>query len=194
MRRSLITMLLGVTALLMAIPAAAQEPFIGEIDLVAFDFAPKGYAVCQGQILSIQQNQALFALLGTTYGGNGVQTFALPDLRGRRIISSGQGPGLSPYSLGQVGGEETVTLTVPQMPAHTHLPLASSAPAAVLSPSGSFWGSVSGTSLFSTAPTPAAMAPAAIGSTGGGQPHDNMQPYLVMNYIIALNGIFPSRD
>lgn len=195
MRRSSIVLLLSLLVLL-AIPAAAQEPFLGEIDLVAFNFAPKGWAMCNGQLFPINQNQALFALLGTTYGGNGQTTFALPDLRGRRIVGMGQGPGLQNYNLGQVGGEESVTLTISQLPSHTHLPQASSAPGSAAGPGGNFWASQNQVFLYSNAPNGAvaAMAPAAIGSTGGGQPHNNMPPYLVLNYIIALQGIFPSQN
>lgn len=194
MRRNLMLLLLGLMAML-AIPVAAQEPFLGEIDLVSFNFAPKGWAQCNGQLLSIQQNTALFSLVGTFYGGNGINTFALPDLRGRRAVGMGQGSGLSNYDLGQVGGEETVTLTLGQLPIHTHTARASSAPGTLNSPVNSVWGSQSQVYLYSNAPVgTAAMAGAAIGSTGGGQPHDNTPPYLVLNYIIALQGIYPSRQ
>lgn len=194
MRRSLIVLLLVLMALL-AIPAVAQEPFLGEIDLVAFGFAPKGWAFCAGQILPINQNQALFALLGTTYGGDGQITFALPDLRGRRAIGLGQGPGLQNYSLGQTGGEETVTLTLAQLPSHTHSAQAFSGLGAAAGPGANFWASQSQVFLYSNAPSgTTSMAGAAIGAAGGSQPHDNMPPYLVLNYIIALQGIFPSQN
>lgn len=187
-------LLLGMTAWI-AVPATAQDGFLGEIDLVAFNFAPQGWAMCQGQILSISQNTALFSLLGTTYGGNGTTNFALPDLRGRRIISSGQGAGLSNYSLGETGGEETVTLTVAQMPSHTHQVNANTAVGTALTPAGNAWASQTSTSLYSNSPTAtASLAPQAIGFSGGSQPHDNMPPYLVLNYIIALQGIYPSRN
>lgn len=193
MRHSLMVMLIGIMALL-AIPAVAQGPFLGEVDVVAFNFAPKGWALCSGQLLPINQNQALFALLGTTYGGDGITTFALPDLRGRRIVGAGQGSGLSSYNLGEKSGEETVTITLSQMPQHSHAPQASGVQGTALTPAGNVWASQNATSLFSNAPAgTAAMAPV-IGTAGGGQPHDNMPPYLVMNYIIALQGIFPARD
>jgi len=188
-------LLLGVAALLAISGAAsAQTPFLGEIDLVAFNFAPQGWAFCDGQLVAIQQNTALFSLLGTNFGGDGITTFALPDLRGRRAIGQGQGPGLQNYDVGQAGGEETVTLTLNQIPVHSHSFAASGAPGGSKGPGGNFWGSASQVNLYSTpGHGPANMAPQAIGATGVGGPHDNMPPYLVMNYIIALQGIFPSR-
>lgn len=193
MRKHILLLLLG-TALL-AIPAAAQQPFLGEVDLVAFDFAPVGWALCQGQLLPISQNTALFSLLGTTYGGDGIQTFALPDLRGRRIVGAGQGPGLNPYTLGQAGGVENVSLTIAQIPSHTHTVYASSAVGTGLTPTSSYWASQTSTNLYSNAPTSAAnLAPAAIGTSGNSQPHDNLSPYLALNYIIATEGIFPSQN
>ncbi len=192
--RTKILLLVG-TLMLLALPALAQDPFLGEVDLVAFNFAPKGWAFCAGQLLPIQQNTALFALIGTTYGGDGIRTFALPDLRGRRIIGAGQGPGLDNYSLGQVGGEEAVTLNISQIPAHTHTVTANTAVGTSRTPTANFWASQTSTLLFSNAPTSTgALDSHAIGLTGGGQPHNNMPPYLVLNYIIALQGIFPSRN
>jgi microcystin-dependent protein len=195
MRNYFLTLLLlGMTAWV-AVPASAQNPFVGEIDLVAFNFAPQGWAICQGQIVPINQNTALFSLLGTTYGGNGTTNFALPDLRGRRIISAGQGPGLNNYNLGDTGGEETVTLTVAQMPSHTHQVNANTAVGTALGPGGNVWASQTSTSLYSNSPTATAnLAPQAIGVSGGSQSHENMPPYLVLNYIIAMEGIFPSRN
>ena len=193
MKKNLVVMLLGLVTLV-GIPAHAQQPFIGEIALVGFNFAPQGWATCSGQLMAISQNTALFSLLGTTFGGDGQQTFALPDLRGRRIIGAGQLPGGSNYTLGQQGGEESVTLTVQQLPRHSHLPSANAAPGTALSPAGNFWGSQNATALYSNAPTVVDMSAGLIGNTGGNQPHDNMQPYLVMNYIIALEGIYPSRN
>jgi microcystin-dependent protein len=167
-----------------------STPFLGEIRLFPYNFAPRGWAFCNGQILSIAQNTALFALLGTTYGGNGQTTFALPDLRGRVANSSGQGPGLSSYSLGQVGGTETVTLTQQEIPSHNHQVNSTNADATssrpggnVPSAGGGYAGAASNT-----------MAPNMIGNTGGNQPHTNVQPYLTLNYCIALEGIFPSRN
>lgn len=169
-----------------------MEPFLGQILLVPYNFAPRGWAFCNGALLSIAQNSALFSLLGTTYGGDGVTTFALPDLRGRVPISSGQGPGLQPYTLGEQTGSETVTLITTQIPAHTHSVQAGIGSSAV-TPEGNFLGSDSVTSIYDvTAAT--TMNPAMIGVAGGSQPHENRQPLLVMNYIIALEGIFPSRS
>lgn len=158
-------------------------PFIGQITLFAGNFAPRGWAFCQGQLLSIAQNTALFSILGTTYGGDGQTTFALPDLRGRVPLQQGQGPGLQSYVLGQKAGTETVTLTVNEMPAHNHSITVTAVP-----PGGTI-PAVDG----QLTPTPL-NAFEASGMTGGSQPHNNLQPYLALNYIIALQGIFPSRN
>ena len=166
------------------------SPFLGEILLVPYNFAPRGYAFCNGQILSIAQNTALFALLGTTYGGNGVQTFALPDLRGRVPVSSGQGPGLQPYSLGEIGGFEAVTLLSTQMPAHNHSVGCLADDADQGSPQNHFPANAASYSATGGQ----TMNPAMIGVAGGNQPHENRPPYLVINYVIALQGIFPSRS
>ena len=185
------------------------EPFLAEIKLFAGNFAPKGWAFCQGQLLSISQNQALFSLVGTMYGGDGQTTFGLPDLRGRVAIGFGQGSGLANYTQGDKGGVETVTLTVNQMPAHTHAftpgTLAINAVSAAgnaQSPDGALPATeaVGVTATYSTAGPDTTMAPAAlsgsptIGNTGGSQPLPILQPYLALNYIIALQGIFPSRN
>jgi microcystin-dependent protein len=169
------------------------EPFIGQIILVPYNFAPRGYAFCQGQILSIAQNTALFSLLGTTYGGNGQTTFALPDLRGRAPLSQGQGPGLSNYSLGEQGGVESVTLISQQMPQHNHFLSVNNQGAATGRPSGQFPG-VAAANAYAPATDGTTFAPQAISLTGGSQPHENRQPYLALNYCIALEGIFPSRN
>jgi microcystin-dependent protein len=165
------------------------EPFIAEIRLFAGNFAPQGWALCDGSILPINQNQALFSLLGTTYGGNGTTNFALPDLRGRAPIHVGQGPGLSPYTLGETSGEETVTLNTNQIPAHQHLQPATNAEEgtnrpgnAVPARGGVYAGTSDGSALAPSSPA------------GGSQPHDNRSPYLVVTFIIALQGIFPSRN
>jgi microcystin-dependent protein len=179
-----------------------SEPFLGQIMLVGFNFAPQGWAFCNGQLMSISQNTALFSLLGTTYGGNGTTTFALPDLRGRAAVGFGQGPGLSNYDLGQSTGTETVTLTVGQIPAHSHLVAANAAAATVPSPSGADLaqtvepGSRNAFNTYSTPPitAPVTLDPATVQPSGGSQPHANIQPVLAMNYIIALQGIFPSRS
>lgn len=176
-----------------------SEPFIAEIRMFGGNFAPRGWAFCQGQILSIAQNTALFALLGTTYGGNGQTTFALPDLRGRVPIQPGQGPGLSPHTLGEMSGSETVTLTQQQMPLHNHLMGTSSSdgndsiPANNTVPGVVIAGNTTA-NAYTTGGVDSTFAPNAITPAGGSQPHNNMQPYLAINFIIALEGIFPSRN
>jgi microcystin-dependent protein len=159
------------------------------------NFAPRGYALCNGQILAIAQNDALYALIGTTYGGNGQETFALPDLRGRVPVHRGQGPGLSNYVIGQVGGSEAVTLTLQQMPLHTHAAQADPNTGTANSPAAHSWAAQSGAKQF--APGAAAnttMSPQAVTLAGGSQPHDNMMSFLVIHFIIALEGVFPSRN
>lgn len=168
-----------------------SEPFIGQIVMFAGNFAPRSWAFCSGQILSIAQNTALFAILGTTYGGNGQTTFALPDLRGRVPMHFGQGPGLSNRNLGEMGGQETVTLLQTQMPQHSHQVAASSEDATTGKPGAAVpaaGGAYAATSDGTT------MSPSMIGPAGGGQPHGNIQPYTVVNFIIALLGVFPSRN
>lgn len=168
-----------------------MDPFIGQIILVPYNFAPNGWAFCNGQVLPIAQYTALFSLLGTTYGGDGVTNFALPDLRGRVPISSGQAPGLQNYVLGQKGGEETVTLNTNQTPAHSHSVFANSAHSNSDQPANNFPAS---SAHFQTTSDGTTMNPGMIGKTGSSQAHDNMQPYLGLNYCIALQGIFPSRN
>lgn len=171
------------------------EPYIGEIRMFGGNFAPLGWAFCNGQLLSISAYDALFALLGTTYGGDGVTTFGLPDLRGRMPISQGAGPGLSPRALGEVGGAEQVTLTVAELAAHTHVALSSAQPGMSGSPKGFTWAASSTLTPYSSdASQTQPMAAGAVGSQGGSQPHDNMMPYLVINFIIALEGIFPQQQ
>jgi microcystin-dependent protein len=162
------------------------EPFLSEIRLMSFNFAPKGWAMCNGQQLPINQNQALFALLGTTFGGNGQTTFALPDLRGRVPVHVGSG-----HTLGERGGEQAHTLSVAELPAHLHAPRASSAQGNMLEPGDAFWGSNSRRPYSSLAPN-TAMNAGGCSNTGGGQAHLNMQPYLALTFCIALQGIFPS--
>lgn len=169
-----------------------SEPYIGEIRIFPYSFAPRGWAFCQGQILSIAQNTALFSLLGITYGGNGQTTFALPDLRGRVPMGSGQGPGLTNRTRGEMAGVESVTLLQNQMPAHSHAVACSSDDGNGGSPPGNYPAS-SGNPIYSNAAN-STMNPGMIGAAGGSQPHNNMQPYLVLNYCIALEGIFPSRN
>ncbi len=173
-------------------------PFIAEIRMFAGNFAPRSNAFCNGQILSIAQNTALFSLLGTTYGGNGTQTFALPNLQGRMPIGIGSGPGLTPRVLGESGGVENVTLLSTEIPSHTHIPQASSVAGTQASPAGGVWAASSGgrtpLPLYAAPPSNVAMSASAIGAAGNSQAHPNRQPYLAITYIIALQGIFPSRN
>lgn len=175
------------------------EPFIGQIILAGFNFAPRGYATCDGQLMSIAQNTALFSLLGTNFGGDGRVTFGLPDLRGKVAIHQGQGPGLTNRTMGENSGQERVTLISSEMPMHNHLVNANAA-ATTASPVGGFpaapFVDATGDAVNGYAATSsgAVLSPAAIGLAGGNQPHENMQPYLTVNYCIALTGIFPSRN
>lgn len=175
------------------------EPFLGQIIVVGFNFAPRGYATCDGQIMSIAQNTALFSLLGTTFGGDGQVTFGLPDLRGRVSIHQGQGPGLTPRTMGEVSGQESVTLLSTQMPQHSHL-MSASTTATTANPAGGVpaapFVDASGDAVKAYAATSsgASLSAAAVGTAGGNQPHANMQPYLTVNYSIALEGIYPSRN
>ena len=171
------------------------EPFLGEIRIFGFNFAPQGWAMCDGQLLSIQQNTALFALLGTTYGGDGVQTFALPDLRGRRAIHQGQGSGTSTYNPGQSGGAEHATLQVTNMPAHSHNVVCRGAAGNKNTPVGNFPSKDAGnqSATYATAADGNVMNAGTIQSSGGSQPFGILAPYLTTNFCIALQGIFPSR-
>jgi microcystin-dependent protein len=168
------------------------QPFIGEIRMTGFNFAPVDWLLCQGQLLSISENEALFTLIGTTYGGDGVNTFALPDLRGRVPVHQGSS-GAGTYVIGQLGGSETVTLLTNDIPSHTHILSAQSGVGSQPSPSGGVWAS-SALDQFSTASPTATMAPGQVELTGGSQPHDNMAPYLCINFIIAAYGIYPSQS
>lgn len=178
----------------------ASDPLIGSIFLFAGNFAPRGYALCNGALLSIQQNAALFSILGTTFGGNGTTTFGLPDLQGRAPIGSGSGAGLSPVQLGEKSGSQTVTLTSANVPAHTHPLLASPDTGTVATPTGNALaatGDGQGGSLpsFATTAPNQTMAAASIGANaGGGVPVSIRNPYLGITYIIATQGIFPSRN
>lgn len=194
-----------------------METYMGTVMGWAPNFAPRGWAFCQGQILSIAQNSALFSLLGTTYGGNGQTTFALPDLRSRVPLGTGQGPGLSSYVLGQVSGTENVTLTIPEMPAHNHPAQTGNAPVHVSAANADTSTPANGSSIAipgtldgrnftatlgfnSAAPdvtlNPATSGPASVtvGIAGGNLPHNNIQPYLALNFIICIEGIFPPRN
>ncbi len=176
-------------------PAAAQaEPFVGQMMLVGFNFCPRGWALADGQLLPIEQNQALFALLGTTYGGDGRTTFALPDLRGRVALHQGTGPGLSARRIGEQGGSETNTLAVGNLPAHSHSLNALSANGTTPAPAGNLIAGAGREVIYGSGTPDAQMAGTAIGMAGGGQAVNNVQPYVVMNYCVALQGIFPSRN
>lgn len=176
-----------------------SSPFVGEMRYFGFNFPPKNWAMCNGQIMSISQNEALFSLLGTTYGGNGVQTFALPDLRGRVAVGMGQGLGLSQYSQGQQGGQENHTLLTTEMPAHNHTVACSSSmvpSGGPTSPQNNFWTRENnGDAPYQKGTTGlVSMAPSAVQSTSGSQPHENRQPLLVVTCCISLFGIYPSRN
>ena len=175
---------------------AQAEPFLGQIMCAGFTFAPRGWARLDGQLLPIAQNTALFSLLGTTYGGDGRSTFALPDMRGRALLHDGQGPGLSPHIEGAPEGHETVTLTSSQMPAHTHsvTPLGSGGDATQVSPANAVPASKARTTLYAAAPGTIPMAPETTSPAGGNQPVSIMPPTLTVECFIALEGVFPSRD
>jgi len=165
-----------------------SSPFIGEIRMFAGNFAPAGWAFCNGAIMPIDQNDALFNLIGTTYGGDGQTTFALPNLQSRVPVHVGPG-----FALGQSGGTESVTLTTSQIPAHSHVPQASTTGGTQTSPANNVWAQNTQLNEYSPNPPDANMDPAALGSAGGSQPHDNMIPFLVINFILSLFGIFPSQ-
>jgi microcystin-dependent protein len=167
------------------------DPFVAEIRIFPFNFAPKGWAFCDGQLLPLSQNTALFSLLGTTYGGNGKSNFALPDLQGRAPMHPGQGPGLSLHDLGETGGSETVTLLESEIPAHAHQTRAIGAISNQPTPAGNTWGRTTIPVYVDT--QNGQMAANALGPAGGDQPHNNMQPYLTFYFCIALQGVFPPR-
>jgi len=166
-----------------------SSPFIGEIRMFGGNFAPAGWAICDGSLMPIAENDALFNLIGTSYGGDGQETFALPDLRSRVPVHVGPG-----FSLGQTGGVETVTLTTNQIPVHTHVPQANSGKGTQSGPGNGLWaGSSPSLNEFSAAAPSLTMSPAAVGVAGGSQPHDNMMPFLSVNFILSLFGVFPSQ-
>lgn len=169
-------------------------PYIGEVKLVPFNFAPKGWALCNGQLLQIAQNQVLFSLLGTFYGGDGRTTFALPNLQGRTILGTGNGSGLSPYTIGQQPGQQPVVPTVDQIPSHTHLLNVSNATASAASPIGAYPAIAAASVGMPYDPGMSGAMPNAVQANPGGQGHENRQPFLVLNYVIALTGVFPPRD
>jgi microcystin-dependent protein len=174
-----------------------SNPFVAEIRIFAGNFAPTGWALCNGQLLPISQNTALFSLLGTTYGGDGKSTFALPDLQGSAPLQQGQGPGLSLRDLGEIGGEQTVTLLQTEMPAHAHT-AQGAAGAGLADPTNNVW--ASGAKGFGNVYSPSAqasntqMSPLALSISGSSLPHNNMMPYLGLTFIIALQGVFPPRS
>ena len=172
------------------------NPYVGEIRIFGGNFAPSGWAFCNGAIQAIAQNNTLFTLIGTTYGGDGQSTFALPDLQGRVPVGLGQGTGLTNRIIGEKSGVENVTLTVPQIPAHTHVPLCSTDAGDSISPAGTYWAANANTSLpqFAAAPNATSMNAAGVANAGGSQPHNNLMPLLTISFIISLFGIFPSQN
>ena len=170
-----------------------SNPFIGEIRMFGGNFAPAGWAFCSGQLMPISENDALFTLIGTTYGGDGQETFALPDLQGRFPMHAGQGPGLSQnYQLGEKAGVESVTISVNQLPSHSHLLQGSNTTASTQLPGGNVAAQGAG-QIYTSASSPIAINPQSITPTGGSQPHENIQPYLTLSFILSLFGIFPHQ-
>ena len=171
------------------------DPFVAEIRIFGFNFAPRGWATCDGQLLPLSQNTALFSLLGTTYGGNGKSNFALPDLQGRSPMQPGQGPGLSLHDLGETGGSETVSLLESEIPSHSHqLRVWNDDPGDRFSPAGGTLARANNGQAYGPAANLAMMAPESLAPAGGDQPHNNMQPYLTFYFCIALQGVFPPRS
>ena len=171
------------------------QPFVGEIRMFAGNFAPNGWMFCEGQTLAISENEVLFQLIGTTYGGDGEETFNLPNLASRIPIHHGTGPGGTTFQLGEMAGVESVTLTTQQIPAHTHAMLASTVTGTEIQPAGEVLASGSSVSVYKPDVTPTqAMAAQAVSPVGGSQPHDNMHPFLCINFIISLFGLFPSQN
>jgi microcystin-dependent protein len=170
------------------------DPFVAEIRIFPFNFAPKGWAWCNGQLMPISQNTALFSLLGTTYGGDGKSTFALPDMQGNAPMHPGQGPGLSLHDLGEMGGSETVTLLQSEIPSHSHSFMCSNADSNSQGPTANkFAGGVGGIAMYATPGALEQLAVSALSPAGGSLPHNNMMPYLTLYFNIALQGVFPAR-
>ena len=170
------------------------DPFVAEIRIFPFNFAPKGWAWCDGQLMPLSQNTALFSLLGTTYGGNGKSNFALPDLQGRAPMHPGQGPGLSLHDLGETGGSETVSLLESEIPSHAHTIVGDEDPGNLLAPqAGMFLSRSSGGNAYHTPANVTNMSASLLAPAGGDQPHNNMMPYLTFYFCIALQGVFPPR-
>lgn len=171
-----------------------SEPFVGEIRMFAGNFAPRGWAFCDGQLLAVSQNDALFSLLGTIYGGDGRTTFGLPDMRGRIPIHQGTGPGLSPRRLGGKGGSEKETLTTNQLASHTHAFNANTATATAETPADKVLAHGAGVNIYSAVSQDTSLAPSMVSNSGGSQSHTNLMPTLCVNFIVALFGIYPSRS
>ena len=172
-----------------------SSPYVGEIRMFGGNFAPAGWMFCQGQTIPISENDALFTLIGTTYGGDGQETFNLPDLQGRAPLHPGQGPGISQnYTLGEQAGVESVTLSVQQIPSHTHALLGSTDSATSQDPTGTILATTQSQTYYNLADNLVTMSAQAIGPQGGSQPHDNMQPYLCISFIISLFGVFPTQN
>lgn len=170
------------------------DPFVAEIRIVGFNFAPTGWALCNGQLMPISQNTALFSLLGTNYGGNGKSNFALPNLQGSAPMHQGQGPGLTDRDVGEIGGSSAVTLPQTEIPAHNHNAMARSILGNKASPENNNWAGSSIARQYLADSNNNQAGPSALSVTGGSQPHNNLQPYLVLNFVIALQGIFPPRS
>jgi microcystin-dependent protein len=170
-----------------------MDPFVAEIRIFPFNFAPKGWAFCNGQILPLSQNTALFSLLGTTYGGDGKSNFALPNMQGNAPMHPGQGPGLSLHDLGEVGGSQTVSLLESEIPSHSHNVQVSAQDATTRIVVGQHPATGIGVGLYGPTPANTTLSPNALSPAGGDQPHNNMQPYLTLNFCIALQGVYPPR-
>lgn len=172
-----------------------SDPFVAEIRILPYNFAPTGWAICEGQLLPISQYTAVFSLIGTYYGGNGTSNFALPNVQGRVVVGVGQGPGLTPYNPGDMEGVENVTLTAPQLAAHNHGATAIHDAGNSYSPAGDAWSAdgANRAKIYGSGAPSAAMGANALAPAGGNQPHNNLQPFIAINYCIALQGIFPPR-
>ncbi|MGE5233690.1 MAG: phage tail protein [Acidobacteriota bacterium] len=170
-----------------------MDPFVAEIRIFPFNFAPKGWAFCDGQILPLSQNTALFSLLGTTYGGDGKSNFALPNMQGNAPMHPGQGPGLSLHDLGEAGGSDTVSLLESEIPSHSHSLMASQADAIEISPAGQLFAAGVAIGAYGARTSLVQAGDNALAPAGGDQPHNNLQPYLTLNFCIALQGVYPPR-
>lgn len=195
MKKLLLLAVFGLSMTPNTAKAQGSDPFLGQIAFVPYNFVPRNWAACDGQLLPIAQYSALFSLLGTTYGGNGQTNFALPDMRGRSLVDDGQGPGLQIYDIGEKAGQESVTLTTNEMPAHNHILTAVTTEGNESSPTGNVPANTKTLDKeYSSATQNTTMKNTMVANAGGNQPHENRSPYLVMKCIIALQGIYPSRD